>query len=273
MQPITHSNTSTLAAIAAAQAKQPIFAFDRNANTRCLARLQTIYAQKRAQLEAFYQLFDAGTPDFVLRNEHGHEIVLRLPLQARNDAYSTLRDGLDEGLRQLEAEIVQAHLRLEEEARYTPAAPDYVPAILGLCCPMAFGLNREQITQREAAAHARAEAEAALERPDDPSEQYAAARAIGAQYLWHVDFPAALPQQLACLDLFRLTAELPELLRELNGGQALDAHDYSYLSDVLRAALAKEQNAGHRLLQERTLAWVEATAQANSLSPVFLSIR
>ena len=285
MSPQPINTIPPLTAIAAAQATTPLFAFDRAEVHRVLPRLQRIYAVKLAQYEAMAALFDEADPDIVLQVP-SHQLTLRLPA-AVSGVYTELRKAFDEELRGLESEIIKAHLDIEQSDQYWASRPApkpddseyYVSRIIALCQPASAiptnslliscqSLSREELTQREAAAHARAEAEATLEQPDSPGERHAAARAIGAQYLWHVDFPDHFPQQLTCLDLFRLTAELPDLLRELNGGKELDAHDFGYVADVLRGALAKQPTADLRLLQERALAWVEH-AGAALLNPPF----
>ncbi|OGX81991.1 hypothetical protein BEN47_05060 [Hymenobacter lapidarius] len=134
-----------LAEIADAQNESNIFAFDRGCIGRHLTRLQRIYATKCAQLEAFYFFFDEGQPDIVLRSGTGKELALRLPAGSQvGDIYSNLRDALDSELRELERQIVLAHQEVERDAYETQLCghtsngkPDYVPAILALCVPVA----------------------------------------------------------------------------------------------------------------------------------------
>jgi hypothetical protein len=121
----TTSTTATLAALEAAQKSRSIMAFDKGGDLRRVARLQTVYANKRAQLESFYQLFDETNPDFVLRAPSGQELVLRLPLGDTGTVMSSLRDALESALRELEADIVT----------------DLRPAILALCVPAATSIT------------------------------------------------------------------------------------------------------------------------------------
>lgn len=129
--------TATLAELEAAQKNSSSMAFDKGGELRRVARLQAVYANKRTQLESFYQLFDETNPDFVLRAPSGQELVLRLPLGDTGTVMSSLRDALESALRELEADIITAHLDAEQEAAYPVNEPDLRPAILGLCIPAA----------------------------------------------------------------------------------------------------------------------------------------
>lgn len=137
----TAPTTATLAALEAAQKSRSIMAFDKGSDLRRVARLQTVYANKRAQLESFYQLFDETNPDFVLRAPGGQELVLRLPLGDTGTVMSSLRDALESALRELEADIVTAHLDAEQEAACPVDEADLRPTILALCVPAATSIT------------------------------------------------------------------------------------------------------------------------------------
>ena len=128
--------TPTLAEIAAAQAASCIFAFDRNSAAQALARLQKLYARRRAQLDLLGGLFDEGTPELTLRGET-QQLTLRGELVT--DTYAVLRDALDQALLQLEKQIVEAHQQVAQWAADVAAdhagETDYVPHILALCAP------------------------------------------------------------------------------------------------------------------------------------------
>ena len=136
---LMQAQTPSLAEIAAAQAAHAVFAYDRGNEQRRLARLQRIYAAKLAQLENFYTFFDEGQPDVVLRGATG-ELALRLPAcNQMSEIYSGLRDALDNELRDLERQIVAAHIDIERDRRETEqygyTEPSYAPAIRALCVP------------------------------------------------------------------------------------------------------------------------------------------
>jgi hypothetical protein len=136
-QQIMHTTptNATLSALEAAQKSRCIMAFDKGCDLRRVARLQTVYASKCAQLDAFYLLFEETNPDFILRAPNGQDLVLRLPLGDTGTVMSSLRDALESALRDLEAEIVTAHLDAEQEAAYPVDESDLRPAILALCAP------------------------------------------------------------------------------------------------------------------------------------------
>ncbi|MGI4736460.1 MAG: hypothetical protein ACRYG7_14895 [Janthinobacterium lividum] len=134
---LTTPTTVSLAKLEAAQKSRSIMAFDKGGDLRRVARLQTVYASKRAQLDAFYLLFEETNPDFILRAPNGPDLVLRLPLDDTGTVMSSLRDALESALRDLEAEIVTAHLDAEQEAAYPVDESDLRPAILALCAPAA----------------------------------------------------------------------------------------------------------------------------------------
>ncbi|MCI1187869.1 hypothetical protein MON38_10595 [Hymenobacter sp. DH14] len=133
------AKTPTLADIAAAQAANPLFAYDRGHEQRTLVRLQRIYAAKLAQMEAFLSFFDEGQPDIVLRSA-SQELALRLPACPQiSEIYSGLRDALADELRNLEKEIVAAHLDIERDQRktekYKYSEPAHLAIIRALCAP------------------------------------------------------------------------------------------------------------------------------------------
>ena len=126
----------SLADIAAAQASNHFFAFDRNHADRELARLQALYARRRAQFDVLAALFDEGTPEITLRGET-QQLTLRGALLG--DTYTALSEALSTALAQLEKDIVQAHLSVAEWAADIASdyadRIDYAPLVQALCEP------------------------------------------------------------------------------------------------------------------------------------------
>jgi hypothetical protein len=128
--------TPTLAELAAAQISTHIPAFEVGAPEREIARLRALYAAKRTEFEAFERLFIETEPDIVLRGHAGQKLVLRLPSSVGNVKLA-LREALEEGLLELEVQIVEACLMAQEVAQkaVTYEGDEFAPLILALCQP------------------------------------------------------------------------------------------------------------------------------------------
>lgn len=113
-----------------------------------------------------------------------------------------------------------------------------------------FAISQAELVRRQTAAHLRAEAISQQEE----TEPYV----VGRTQLWHEECPQGLVLAVCDEQLFRLTAFLPFVLLEMNGGQPLDFYDYGYVADVLRDALQSPAfGAGDAQLLRRGLAWAE----------------
>jgi len=147
------NNTPTLAEIAAAQATNNIFAFDRGHAERELASLQALYSRRKAQLVLLCSLFDEGSPEVTLRGEI-QQLTLRGELLG--DTYTALSESLSNVLAKLEKDIVQAHLNVEQWAADIAGdyagRTDYAPLVLALCAPAAPLVVR--LTPEQSTTHA-----------------------------------------------------------------------------------------------------------------------
>ncbi len=113
-----------------------------------------------------------------------------------------------------------------------------------------FTISQAELVRRQTAAHLRAEA---IGQQEDTAPYV-----VGRTQLWHEECPRGLKLAVCDEQLYRLTAFLPFVLLEMNGGQALDFYDYGYVADVLREALlALDLLPGDAQNLRRGLAWAE----------------
>lgn len=246
-----------LAEIATIQATRPLDAYGRGFADRHLASLQHLYARRRTQLDLLNSIFDEGVPELTLRGET-QQLTLRGELVGNTCA--TLREAFSNVLNQLELAIVHAHQDAAdyqaEVAEVAASQPDYVPLMLALCepsAPVLPGLMGSEWERRTDAAEAR---ENALQ------QEYGNEHAYGREILWHLLFPAEYVALVSEMPLAEVASYHTLRLAEwCNQGRALDGHDYQYLTDVLREALASQPTELAALRLRRALAWVEqATA-------------
>ena len=92
-------NTPTLAKLAAHQQAHKTYAFSFDEEDRRLARLRAVYAKKIAELNAFGDLYEETTPNFILRAANGRELVLWLPTDDARSLCCTLREVLETEIR------------------------------------------------------------------------------------------------------------------------------------------------------------------------------
>lgn len=248
----------TLAELAAAQQAHAIFACDLCESAEHLARLRATYAHKRNELSTVRDVFEVGTPDLILRATDGRQVVIRLPGGDAGEVFGVLHSSLSAGLRQLEQDIVSHLLLAEKEeadklknpARWANPVATFGAPILALCAPSdpAACQRGDVWAQRTEAAEAREEA---------LQQQHGNEHAYGREILWHPSFPEeylALIERMPLREISDFHAHLAGLF---NQNRPLDAHDYAYLADVLREALADEPTPLAELRLRRALAWLE----------------
>jgi hypothetical protein len=131
--------TTTLAELAAHQQARKTYAFSLGEDARRLARLQAVHAKKVAELNAYTDLLEEATPDFILRTADGREIALRLPSDDARSLCCTMREVLENEIRLVEEKIID-YLLIEQEENdirsRKPSGIDLRPAILALCQPV-----------------------------------------------------------------------------------------------------------------------------------------
>ena len=122
--------------IAAAQATSNVAVYDEDHALSEVLRLQSVYAATLQRREAMKHLFDEGFSSIVLGSGPG-SLYLHLGEEAAANLYPPLIDAFDMTLSSLEAQIVQAHIRLararQEAANEPTPTPDYAAAIRQLC--------------------------------------------------------------------------------------------------------------------------------------------
>ena len=128
--------TIPLEDIAAAQAANHVTAYDEDHALSEVLRLQSVYAAALEKREAMKRLFDVGFSSIVL-GSGPESLYLHLGDAAAASLYPPIIDAFDEALSSLEAQIVQAHIRLARDRRETASSPrptpDYAAAIRQLC--------------------------------------------------------------------------------------------------------------------------------------------
>jgi len=131
-----HNLPIALEDIAAVQVAEHVVAYDEDHALSEVLRLQRAYAAKLEEREAMKQLFDEGFSSIVL-GSGPRSLYLHLGKEAAANLYPPIIDAFDEDARSLEAQIVQAHIRLararQEAANNSSSTPDYAAAIRQLC--------------------------------------------------------------------------------------------------------------------------------------------
>lgn len=249
--PTTTITPALLAEIATIQATRTLDAHGRGFAERQLASLQHLYARRRAQLDSLSSIFDEGAPELTLRGETQH---LTLRGELVGDTCAALREAFSSVLNQLELDIVRAHQDVAawkaEVAELAATQPDYAPLVLALCEPgaPALGLTGSEWHHRTDAAEAYEEA---LQHEHGHEHTY------GREILWHPLFPAEYVTCVSKMPLMEVSEFHVGLPGWCNQGRALDGHDYYYLADCLREALASQPTELAALRLRRALAWVE----------------
>lgn len=131
--------TTTLAELAAHQQARKTYAFSLGDEERRLARLQALHAKKVAELNAYTDLLEEATPDFILRTADGRELALRLHTDDTRSLCCAMREVLENEINSIEEKIID-HLRemqMEAEtlAKKPSGSTDPRRAILALCQP------------------------------------------------------------------------------------------------------------------------------------------